>query len=455
MVVSPFMFQEEGVSLIEAFKGRALLADEVGLGKTVQALTYVYRNKKKRPVIIVCPASLRGMWEYQAMHHFNLRVDVITTRAIPKNSIIPPEIVVISYDLLPYWLPKLLSLKPKIIIADEVHFAKSLTAKRTRALAKLVKKAPHFIAISGTPIINRPFELYAVLKMLNGRIWKSVTAFGRKFCGAKYTPWGWDYSGCSRAKLLNKLLNRRCMIRRLKKDVLKDLPAKIRNIVPIKLSKAQMKEYDEAKTDLISWLRKNYGAGRAIRASKADAVVKVGYLKRLVARLKLDAVTEWIQNFIHSGQKLICYGIHKAIIGELVGTFWDICAVVTGEVPSKERDVQFNKFNTHKECRLFLGNIQAAGTGWSARRCSNVAFAELAWTPGEMTQCEGRAHGIGRGEEGVQMMSHWLVAQGTLEEQICQMLQKKDRNCNAILDGGENDSLDVFDELVKMLLEGK
>jgi SWI/SNF-related matrix-associated actin-dependent regulator 1 of chromatin subfamily A len=452
-MTKPFRFQEEGVGLINHFKGRALLADEMGLGKTLQALLHVNRNKKMRPVIIVCPASLRGVWEFQAMHHLNIRVDVVTTRAIPKRSLIPPEIVVISYDLLPYWLETLKKMKPKIVIADEVHYVKSLTAKRTRALSSLVKVAKHFIAISGTPLINRPFELYPVLKMLNGRIWKSPGVFGRKFCGAKYTQFGWDFSGCSRSKLLHRLLKKRCMIRRLKKDVLKDLPPKIRNIVPIKLTKEQMAEYREARDDLIGWLRKNYGGHRAMRASKADAIVKVGYLKRLVAKLKLDAVTEWIENFIHSGEKLIAFGVHRAIMGELVGSFWDRCALVTGEVPAKERETQFNKFNTHKECRVFLGNIQAAGTGWSAKKSSNVAFVELAWTPGEMTQCEDRAHGIGRGQKGVQMMSHWLIAQGTIEEKICQMLQNKDKNLNAILDGGNNVYLDVFDELVKELLK--
>lgn len=384
-----YPFQVEGVKMIEAFNGRCILADDMGCGKTVQALTYVANHPELRPVIIVCPASLKLHWSKEAMKHLNMRVEILSGTKPKAFGFNPPKVIVLNYDILHAWLPVLLEMKPKILVFDEAHALKSRDTKRCKAAMKLAKSTEKLIFISGTPMINRPIELWPMLNMLDDKKWPRMEHFGVRYCNRRRTPWGWDYRGACNTAELHKILTENHMIRRLKKDVLKDLPAKQRNVVPLPISNKG--EYEEARKDLVAWLCKNYGAASSIRASRAEAVVKVGHLKRLAAQLKIDSAVEWIENFFESSdEKLIVFCIHKAIVAALKEKFDKSCAVVTGDVLNKDRQDQFDRFNKDPKCRLFIGNIQAAGTGWSASACSTTAFIEMAWSPGDMVQAEDR-----------------------------------------------------------------
>lgn len=450
-----FPFQENGVELIEKFKGRCILADEMGLGKSLQALTYLNRHPELRPALIVCPASLKLMWEDQAKKHLNMRVEVLSGRKPYDFGFAQPKILVMNYDLLHYWQDALAKMKLKAIIFDEAHYLQSMTSKRTKAARKLAKPCKHLLFLTGTPMTNRPINLYPLLNMLKPRKWASQLAFGKRFCKAKRHPrFGWDFSGASKTKTLHKILTKSYMIRRLKADVLEDLPAKMRNVVPITLDR--QKEYEEAEVDLINFLRKNYGAHAAWRAAKAEAVVKIGHMKRLAAQLKLPQAMEWIDNFLASSdEKLVVFAIHKSIVKELKERYKN-AAIVTGDVIGDKRQEQFDKFNTDKDCRVFIGNVQAAGTGWSARKCSNVCFLEMAWSPGEMTQAGDRCHGLFRGEHGKVSTEWWLIAAGTFEERMAKIIQSKQANLDSAIDGKakKDVTIDVFDQLMAELAKG-
>lgn len=456
-----YPYQEEGVELLSQFDGRALLADEMGLGKSAQSLVWAKRNKKF-PIVIVCPATLKWNWQHECLIHINKRSEILegtnpTYR--DKEWIDTVPIWIVNYDILfprkgkngkiaKGWYQFLKKVKPKLVIVDEGHYIKSMKIKRTRYVHLLCKKVPHVIVLTGTPITNSPAELYSNLLLINPKKWPSFYKFASRYCHRVNTPFGIKYEGARNLKKLHKILISTCMIRRRKKDVLSQLPPKTRITVLLTLS--DQKEYLEAAEDFIGWMSKNYTAGKVRRAAKAEQLVKLGYLKRLSAKLKMDSVFEWIDNFLaDTDEKLLVFAVHRTIIETLVTRYKGLCVKVTGSVKGKERQLAFNQFNKDKKVRLLFGNIRAAGTGMNATGCSNVAKVELEWDPASHSQAEDRVHRIGQTKH---CTIYYLVAKGTIEEKLCKILEKKQRIADKAIDGEiQTDTLDVFDMLTKAL----
>jgi SWI/SNF-related matrix-associated actin-dependent regulator 1 of chromatin subfamily A len=445
-----YPYQKRGVKKLEAFDGRVLLADEMGLGKTIQALWYFKRNKKS-PVVVICPASLKYNWAREAAVHIRERAEILEGTKPPKKKVFKQNpFVIINYEILGPWLDYLIDLDPQLVILDECQYIKNRRAKRTRYVKQLVKGVPHVLALSGTPLTNRPAELWTTLNIIRPDLFKSFMSYALEYCNARRTPWGWEYKGAKNLDKLHDILTENCMVRRRKVDVLKDLPAKSRHVVSVPLENRH--EYDEAEEDLILWLSK-YSKRKANNAARAERLVKMGYLKRLAATLKLKAVTDWIDRFLEeTDEKLVVFAIHRDIIKSLRDRYSPRtnCVLVTGGVTGKKRQRAVDKFQNHKETRLFIGNIQAAGIGITLTASSTVLFAELGWTPGEHIQAEDRIHRIGQQNKST---CFYMIGVDTIEERLSRIIQEKQIVLSATLDGGTvNEELDIFDQLQKELV---
>lgn len=441
-------FQLKAVRKIEHFGGRALLADEMGLGKTFEALQWLQNHPKVRPVIVVCPAFLKWVWETIASLHFSMRGEVLEGTKPPKTRLIKNDsFLIINYEILQYWLTYLKKLKPQVLIIDECHYQKSRRAKRTKAVKKLSKKIPHIIAISGTPLVNRPAELWTTLNLVRPDEFPSFILFAFRYCKPVMTPWGWQYKGANNLKELHRKLNSLMMVRRLKKDVLKELPDKTRYIVPLDIENEE--EYDEAVSNFIQWLTK-ISISRAKRARKAKKLVQMGYLKRLAAELKMKSVLKWIDYFLRENNgKLVLYCTHRKIIKILHNKYRKISVVVDGSVKGRKRMLAVQSFQNNKRIRIFIGNIRAAGVGITLTAASSLAFVEMDWVPGNHTQAEDRIHRIGQENAAT---IYYLIAKSTIEENLCKLIQKKQAILSATLDGTKRSNpLDIFDELEKAL----
>ncbi len=456
-MTTPYGYQVEAVGGIERFGGRCLLAADPGLGKSYISLSWAYQHPEVRPFVIVCPAHLRWHWERECKVHLNMRAEILegmkpTLQGLRKNK----QIIIINYDILKGWMKFLLSIDPKLVIFDECQALLSRKSLRTRQSRLLAKKIPHVLALSGTPLTNRPSELWPTLNMLRPDEFPSFWAYAQAHCAAKRTFWGWDVSGASNLDVLHSTLLKTCMLRYRKADVLPDLPKKRRFVVPLEIS--DKKEYDKALNDFIGWLTER-NPSKLNGAEKATRLVQIGYLLRLTAKLKSPAVVNWIDDFLaNSNEKLICFGIHreKSILEKLHKRYGNISIQVNGKIIGRKRQLAFDEFRTNKKCRLFLGNIRAGGTGWSATGVARVAFVELGWTPGEHVQGEDRTHGLNRGIKGERSEIYYLVGKSTIEEHLLKVIQRKQRILNQTLDGKKkSDELDVFDELCRVLLQEK
>ncbi len=447
-------FQIKGIRLIHKHNGRVILADEMGLGKTIQIMGWWDANDTY-PVVVVCPAFVKHHWESEIKRELRKRALVLEGRK-PKNYSpwLKPNIVIINYDILPGWLNFLRRLDPQLVVLDEGQYIKSLEAKRTKAAHALVEDVPHVIIATGTPILSRPMELWSLIHAVNPKILPKFSTYAKKYCNPVRRRWGWDLRGASNLEELHEKLSS-IMIRRTKEEALPDLPPKTRFVLPLPCKRYA--EYHEAENDFRKWLRKHHASERSLkRTLRAKALTQMGYLRRLAAEIKMEAAMAWMDNFLESSNdKIILFAIHKKIVSILYERYKKHAVVIDGSTSPADRKRNVELFNKNKSKRILIGNIQAAGVGWSAKACSTVAFIELGWTPAEHIQAEDRIHGMYRGVEGQKAFIYYLVARNTIEERLCKLLQFKQRNIlDVVLDGGKSSKFEIMNQLMKEIERG-
>jgi SWI/SNF-related matrix-associated actin-dependent regulator 1 of chromatin subfamily A len=455
LLTTPRPFQVEGADQLMKWGGRGLLADQMGLGKSLQCLMCLERNPSWLPALVVCPAHLKENWAREAEKHIGMKARILSTTTCDMGRVENQQILICNYNILMYWLFVLQAAKLQTVIADEAHALANPETNQTWAMKELVETVPHFIAVSGTPITSRPIQFWPVLNMIDREAWPSRHRFGHRYGAPRRNPFsgGWEFKGCTNGEELNQILTNKYMIRRLKEDVLKDLPAKMYNTVPLELKKAELKEYNLAKNDLKSWIKANVRADSP-GAVRAEALQKVNVLRQLTSRLKIPHVIDWVKGFLESGEKLILYGVHRDFVAAIHKAFGKQSVMVRGDTPMGQRQEAFDRFNRSKDCKLFVGNVQAAGTGWSATSCSNVAFGEFSWVPSDLTQGVDRAHGIGRGQQGIPTAAWFLTAAATADEKFLKILKEKEKNIGTVMDGKDwaarTDS--IFEDVMKDLM---
>jgi SWI/SNF-related matrix-associated actin-dependent regulator of chromatin subfamily A-like protein 1 len=443
-----FPFQVRGVAFLEDKNGRALIADEQGLGKTIEALAWLQLHQEKRPAIIVVPASVKLNWKKEAeLWMTNTNIEILSGTKAKK---IKGNIVIINYDILFAWIEKIREKNPSVLILDEIHYTKSSKAKRTKAVKMLGKNIPHIIGLSGTPIINRPIEAFNTLKLIAPDLFPNFVEYTRLYCRPKWNGFGWDYSGSSNEKELHDKLIKTVMLRRLKSEVLTDLPDKIRSFIPIELDNSQ--DYKNAEIDFISYIRKEKGAEAAKNIERIEAMAKVEGLKQLAVKGKMKNAISWIQDFLETDNKLVIFATHHFVIDILMETFADIAVKIDGSVSQNNRQKAVDDFQTNEKIKLFVGNIQAAGIGITLTAASNVAFLELPWSPMLVEQAIDRLHRI---TQKFTVNAYFLLAIGTIEDRIAKILDMKRKTVDYIMDGIESENNSLIMELIKEYQETK
>ena len=439
-----YAFQKKGVAFIEAKQGRALVADDQGLGKTAQALAWLQMHPELIRTLVVVPASVKLNWKNETKMWMTKPDTEILNGTKPYG--LSSKIVIINYDILKAWADTIIAWAPQLIIADEIQYCKSSSTLRTKALKKIAKNVPHFIALSGTPIVNRPVEFYNAIKFVEPTLFPNYWHFTDRYCGRKHNGFGWDFNGATNTQELHEILTSTIMIRRLKKDVLTELPDKIRSFFPLEMSKSGLKEYQFAEKNFIAWVRQNKGAEAAERVSNAKVLAEIEGLKQLAVKAKMAHAIDWIQDFLDTGEKLVVFATHKFVIDELMDTFGNKAVKIDGSVSGTNRQLAVDKFQNEANTRLFVGNIQAAGVGITLTAASNVAFLELPWSPAATEQAGDRCHRIGQKNT---VNIYYLLAEDTIEERIAKLLDAKRVVLAQIMDGKEPDAGSLLTELIE------
>lgn len=444
-------YQREGVDLIHKLKGRCLLADEMGLGKTIQALFYLLESEI-RPVIVVCPAGLKLHWRREARRHCNIKVKILNGMRPMRSLLSDGDVFVINYEILHKWVAHLKAyVQPKVIIGDEIHMIANIRAKRTKAFRNVCQKVRHILALSGTPMLNRTIELYPILVTLWPKEFPSIFAYGARYCEPEMHFGQWRFPGSKHLKELHTRLKKLGMIRRTKEQVLKDLPPKRHMLLPMDIEKR--KDYLEADDDVVAWLAKQDLAA-ANRAFKAQRFARFTYLKKYAAELKMKFVIEWLDSWLEESEGKILLGVwHKKIIQRLYLKYPN-AVVIDGSKSQKQRQLAEDKIRKDSKTRMLIGQERACGLGLNLPEVTTVCMIEFPWNPGLAQQFIDRCHRL-TSKSPVDI--YWLFTEGTIEEKLLEIIQKKQKILDKVLDGVpvQESSLTVFDELQRLLRSSK
>jgi SWI/SNF-related matrix-associated actin-dependent regulator of chromatin subfamily A-like protein 1 len=436
-------FQKRGVEWIHSRDGRALIGDEMGLGKTIQALAYCQFRPDIQPVVFVVPSCAKINWAREFSKWTSLpRPQILSGRS---EELIRSQYLIINYDILPHRIGQLLELNPGLVIFDEIHYLKSGSAKRTKAAVKLSKVTPRVVGLSGTPITNRPDEFYYPIWIINPRIFPSRMDYLFRFCEAHKTPFGLDTRGASNTGELHRIVSSTIMLRRKKSEVLKELPPKVYSAVNVELT--NWEEYRQAESNFVEWLADRMREEKGINSQvQVSALSKLAKLRQIAAQGKMAAAVEWIRDFLDSGEKLIVF-VHHVAIGESLHSQFPGSVLYNGQTPQKKRQTHVDSFQNDPSCRLFIGNIQAAGVAITLTAASNVLFIELPWTPGECDQAADRAHRIGQTAESIGVW--YLLAEDTVDIRMSEALDRKRHNLSAVLDGESPEDASIIGNLLQ------
>jgi len=436
-------FQRAGVRYALA-RRRTFIADEQGLGKTVQALATIEADGAF-PAVVICPASMKLVWEREAKHWLPRRTVAILggrTDEVWTEHTAAAEIIVLNYDILDWHADKLIELEPRALILDESHYVKNARAARTKAALELAGRLPDDalrLALTGTPILNRAEELVSQLRIL-GRL----KDFGS---GARLTR---RFRAAGSDDRLHWNLRAHCYVRRTKEQVLPQLPAKRHDTVPVLLSNEH--DYRLAERDVIAWLQTLPLDLRTIDAKvaaalRAEQLVRLNNLRQLAARGKLPTALAWVADFLESGEPLVVFAEHIAIQRAVMERFPDALHILGSDTaPARQRAV--DAFQAVDGPQLIVCSLKAASQGITLTRASNVAFLELDWTPARHDQAEDRLHRIGQDSA---VTAWYLLAPDTIDETMVELLQRKRSLIDAVTDGQVREEERLVDAVVREL----
>jgi SWI/SNF-related matrix-associated actin-dependent regulator 1 of chromatin subfamily A len=298
-------------------------------------------------------------------------------------------------------------------------------------------------------VTNRPAEYASQLDVLGklnafGGLW----GFYRRYCGAYRDRFGqWNISGNSNLDELNEKLRGNCYIRRTKDQVLKDLPPVRHANIIVAGSPTQMAEYRKAERDIVEYLMERAkqialelgtspGSAAVVAKIKAEAnehLVRISVLRRLAAKAKMDSVVEFIESHKEAGLKVVVAAHHRDVVDEIANKFGGL--KIQGGMLVEEVEAAKSRFQEEstEDAPVIVLSIQAAKTGHTLTASQDVLFVELPWTPADVDQTYSRCHRLGQKGS---VTATYLLCEGTVDEEIYNLISRKRGVVNAATDGG-------------------
>lgn len=441
-------------------KGNFINGDDVGLGKTFEAIMYAeYTNSW--PCLVVCPASVKYNWflKWLEIVGLNRTTSVIESEETKKRPRIwDTDVVIINYDIIGKKQGKgatakfqeLLTTPWKMFIFDEAHFLKEKTSQRSSVSKMITKKSNSIIQLlTGTATMSKPSELWNLLVILKKDylIADSWETYIQKYCNGYKDKYGWQFSGATNLLELNKLLRDTCYLRREKRDVLTELPPVTKVVLEMPIT--NLKDIKEAEENFLEYLYEAKGEEAAESAMGAEGLVKLSVLRRLSIEGKLKAIEQFLKDWKPGGKKLLVFGIHREPLEYLSEKFKS--ELLAGGVTALKKQEMVSNWVENDEPFLFA-NISSAGTGIDSLQkvCSNMLVLELPWRVSDLEQLIARIDRSGQTEPST---IRFMLCQDTIDKQMWKMLEEKE-----IMTTAANQGIDIISEgsgmrtVMKMLI---
>jgi SWI/SNF-related matrix-associated actin-dependent regulator 1 of chromatin subfamily A len=440
LLIEPYDYQKQGIAYALE-KKRCILGDEQGLGKTIEAIGLLTASNAL-PALVICPASLKINWQRELKKFGGLSAVILDD----KNRAVFPhywqtkkrdgralgEVFICNYESLRKFFVtrvkregrftmKSIEFSERIkmfrsVIIDESHKCKNKGTQQSKFVQGICQGKEYVLCLTGTPVVNNNIDLIQQLTIM-GRLddFGGYTKFMARYCAG--------LRKASHLKELNYLLRKNCFIRRMKKDVLLQLPEKTRSYLVTDID--NMREYKEAERDIINYLVKYEDADddKIQRTIRGAIMVKMGLLKQISARGKVKGAIDIIHNTIdgEDGQKLIVFCYLKEVVEALRKEFKGAVSV-TGDDNATQKQAAVDKFQNDANCKLIILNYKSGGVGLTLTAASNVLFIEFPWTAADCVQAEDRAHRNGQ-KNAVNCV--YLLGEGTIDEYMYELIQTK------------------------------
>jgi SWI/SNF-related matrix-associated actin-dependent regulator 1 of chromatin subfamily A len=451
-----FPHQIEGVAFLLG-RRRAILADDMGLGKTRQAIVSLRHAAPNGRYLVVCPASVKWNWSREiALADPGASVCVVSgSAAVDKRA----AWVIVNYDILKKQVDALARIPWAGLVFDEAHYLKNHTSARSRLARQLADAttaiAPHEPAVyllTGTPLTNRPRDLFVLLQLVGHPLGRSFLSFAKRYCAAVRNDYGWVTDGASNLEELTVVLHG-VMLRRSKDQVL-TLPGKLRTWLPVEVPAGTG---SREIRDVVALLLERRG-GSSDGLSRADDMRARGRLMALltkarqkVATSKVGATLDLVKGTIDQGEKVVVFSCFDEPLQTLARELGTTAILLTGRTPTSKRQQLVDGFQRDESVRVFLANIVAGGVGINLTAATQVVFNDLDWVPANHWQAEDRAYRLGQTRT---VNVTYVVGRGTVDEFVQAVLETKGALVKAVVEGeaiaGEL-SGDVLDELQRAL----
>lgn len=312
---------------------------------------------------------------------------------------------------------------------------------RTKAIKKLRKQVNRWIGLTGTPMDNKVIDLWQLLNFVDPQVWKNRHKFALRYCNAHRTRFGWDYDGASNLDELHEQI-KPYMIRRMKRNVLADLPDKRRLTVAVELTGPARRKYDQ----LIADAKKEIESGKA---GPARHLTLIEEAKQCIIDGKLAVCMEWIADAIENGEKMIVFATHRKTVETVAEKFGKAAVKIIGGMTSTQRQAAVDAFQEDESVRLCVANLDAGGVGLNLTAASNVVTLELGAKPSQHEQAEDRAWRNGQTKD---VTAWYLLAVDTIEEQWFNIIEAKRQTSGEAIDGTTTgQGFDVYAELVEWI----
>lgn len=457
----PFPYQKKGIAYNLQNK-RVIVGDQPGLGKTVQAILTAALSGRKC-VLVICPSTLKENWKREFKMFVGWESMILSDRVKKTwhtfNRVGMVRVFITNYESLKKYFVESIDKGENerlrlnhirfnqnialfdMVICDELHRCKDGATQQSKFVMGIAKDKEYVLGLTGTPVVNKPKDLISQLHIIN-RLQEmgGYKYFMNRYCGG-------NGSGAANLKELNYKLSKLCFYQRQKKEVLTELPDKIRQMVLCDIS--TRKEYNEALNDLAEYLHKwkNKSEEEVEKSLRGEIMVQIGICKNISARGKMNEVIEHINEVIESDEKIVVF-IHQKEIAEVLLKHYPGAVSVRGDDSMDSRQGAVDAFQRDPKTKIIICSIKAAGVGLTLTAASRVAFVELPWHPADCDQCEDRCHRIGQ-KDSVQCT--YFLGKDTIDERIYKLIESKREIANTITGTVDDIQREFIDKLADSL----
>jgi len=413
MILKLLPFQEIGRDFLVS-KSNAILADDMGLGKTITSIEAMKKLNIPRGIIIT-PQTIRHTW----IKVLKEQAPMIKTKEITSTKVMPEpnSVNVVNYDIV--WREPLLSrIKENrwpLLIADESHYVKNIESKRAKAIigkGGIYALCTRRWLLTGTPVLNRPIELYAPLRALRPEImgeYRDYYRYAFRFCAGYHDVYGFNASGASNLDQLSQFL-KPIMLRRTKEEVLPELPGITYEKIYLPPTSELAKIVDEEN---------KYAESLSI--------------KQALGMLKIKTANKHIEHLLLTKNKVVVFTWHTAVADGVKKHFRDTAVLHTGAETVKQKEKAREDFiRTDTNVRVFIGQLESTGVGVDGLQgvCDTALFIEIIGVPKKIEQAAGRLHRMGQKNN---VLIQFLVAENSADEDVIDTLIEKSKNINKIM----------------------